>query len=94
MGAQEQIGQHGNNSGTCGNIIRFSPMAKIPEHRPTQPEDRPLDAVAEQGVVLVDGATGVAITLTARAASRSATAMARAAINADEQAKPDPARRR
>jgi hypothetical protein len=94
MGAQKQIDQHGNNSGTYGNGIRFFPMARTRKRTTIEPEDRPLDAVAEQGVVLVDGAGGVAITLTAQAASRSATAMARAANTADEQGTPPPAKQR
>jgi hypothetical protein len=69
-------------------------MARTRKRTTTEPEDRPFHAVAEQGVVLVDGAGGVAVTLTAQAASRSATAMAHAASTADEQGKPPPARQR
>jgi hypothetical protein len=65
-------------------------MAELPKHRPAGPADEPLDAVAEQGVVLVDGPGGVAITLTSRAASDSARSIARAADNADAQDKPSP----
>jgi len=69
-------------------------MTGIRKHRPIEPADQPLDSVAEQGVVLVDGPGGLAITLTSRAASVSAQSMARAASSADEQGKPAPARRR
>jgi hypothetical protein len=93
MSTQKQIGQHGKNSGTCSNVIRFSSMAEIPNHRPTQPADQPLDAVAEQGVVLIDGPGGIAITMTSRAASDSARSMARAASSADTQGKPATRRR-
>jgi hypothetical protein len=69
-------------------------MAEIRTHRPLEPADQPLDSVAEQGVVLVDGPGGLAITLTSRAASDSARSMARAASTAGEQDKPAPTRRR
>jgi hypothetical protein len=94
MGTQKQIDQHDNNSGTGANIIRSSLMAETPPHRPIAPADKPLDAIAEQGVVLIDGPGGIAITLTSRAASDSARSMARAASTADEQGRPAPARRR
>ena len=44
-----------------------------------------MDAVAERGFVLVDRADGVAVTLTPKAASRSAEAIARAASDAGQQ---------
>jgi hypothetical protein len=94
MGTQEQIDQHGDNSGTCDNVIRFSSMVEPSNRNPIQPADQALDAVAEQGVVLVDGPGGVAITLTSRAASDSARSIARAASSAETQDKSSPAKRR
>jgi len=69
-------------------------MADTRHHRSNEPVDQALDAVAEEGVVLVDGPAGVAITLTTRAASDSARAMARAADDASEHDTPGPDRRR
>jgi hypothetical protein len=62
-------------------------MTEIRKHRSAEPVDQALDAVAEEGVVVVDGPGGVAITLTSRAASDSARSMAHAAGVADEQGK-------
>jgi hypothetical protein len=42
-----------------------------------------MDAVAEQGFVLIDGPDGVAVTLTPKAASGSARSIARAASDAE-----------
>jgi hypothetical protein len=85
---QKHIDQHVSNSGTDINLLRFFAMAEIQDHRPAGPSDKPIAAVAEQGVVLVDGPGGVAITLTSAAASDSARSMAQAADAADQQSMP------
>ncbi|WP_332805618.1 hypothetical protein [Sphingomonas sp. RT2P30] len=54
------------------------------------PHDVPMDAVAEQGFVLVDGPDGVAVTLTPKAASGSAQSIAQAASDAAQQKPEDP----
>ncbi|MDH7974680.1 hypothetical protein QH494_21015 [Sphingomonas sp. AR_OL41] len=49
-----------------------------------------MDAVAEQGFVLVDGPDGVAVTLTPKAASGSAQSIAQAASDAAQHKPEDP----
>lgn len=61
-------------------------MARNGDRRvPRQVEDQPGEAVAEDGVVLLDGPGGVAVSLTPAAASQTAASLMRAADEARRQ---------
>ena len=57
-----------------------------------QPLTKPGMATAEDGVVMLDGPDGVAITLTADAAARTGVSLIEAAATAEEQARRDSSR--
>lgn len=52
-----------------------------------RPHDTPTTATAEEGEVMLDGPDGLAISMTPKAASHSADALAAAAREADAQQK-------
>lgn len=52
-----------------------------------QPQTVPGMATAEDGVVILDGPDGVAVTMTADAAARTGLSLIEAAVTAEEQAR-------